>query len=85
LKGDTGAAEEAPGHLHSTLEEVMEMVAINPPAKLVLGHFSARYSAETIDRRIRELCERHAIAFPVHRVLPGKTSFDILSQQPING
>ena len=85
LAGDADTAVEARGNRHSTLEEVMAMVAANSPGALVLGHFSARYSAEVIDRRIRELCGKYGIRFPVHRVLPGATCFDVLAEPPISG
>jgi ribonuclease Z len=84
LQGDADTAVEARGNKHSTLEEVMGMAAASPPGALVLGHFSARYSAEVIDRRIKDLCEKFAIGFPVHRVLPGLARFDILSAAPVN-
>jgi ribonuclease Z len=72
------------GNKHSTLDEVMEMVASIRIGQLILGHFSSRYSPEEIDSAIRALCEKYAIAFPVYRVLPGETVFDILGGEPLN-
>lgn len=72
------------GNLHSTLEEVMEMVAASKIQILILGHFSSRYSAEEIDTRIKNLCDKHAISIPVFRLLPGTVTMDILNQAPIN-
>ncbi|WP_299222996.1 MBL fold metallo-hydrolase [uncultured Aquimarina sp.] len=72
------------GNSHSTLEEVMEMVSQIQIEKLILGHFSSRYSSEQIDRSIKELCDRYAINIPIYRILPGKISRDILNSQPIN-
>jgi ribonuclease Z len=72
------------GNKHSTLDEVMEMVASIRVGQLILGHFSSRYSPEEIDKAIRDRCEKYAIAFPVYRVLPGETVFDILGGQPLN-
>lgn len=69
---------------HSTLEEVMEMVSSIRVGKLILGHFSSRYDHATIDRTIRSYCDKYAINIPVHRVLPGVTVTDILSQPPLN-
>lgn len=74
----------AHGNKHSYLEEVMEMVSRSKVEQLILGHFSARYSAEQIDRRIRELCNRYAINIPVYRVLPGEVANDILKAQAVN-
>jgi ribonuclease Z len=74
----------AHGNKHSYLEEVMEMVSRSHIEQLILGHFSARYSPEQIDRRILELCEKYAINIPVFRVLPGEAHPDILKSKPIN-
>jgi ribonuclease Z len=74
----------AHGNKHSYLEEVMEMISRSKVEQLILGHFSARYSAEQIDRRILELCNRYAINIPVHRVLPGEVSADILKAKSVN-
>ncbi|SEW24470.1 MBL fold metallo-hydrolase [Chitinophaga arvensicola] len=69
---------------HSKLEEVMDMVSHIRVEQLVLGHFSSRYSAEQIDRSIKDLCEKYAINIPVFRLLPGLTVRDILSTTPVN-
>lgn len=69
---------------HSTLEQVMEMVANIKLEKLVLGHFSSRYAPEVIDNRIRELCTHYGITTPVYRILPGVTQYDILNSHPVN-
>jgi ribonuclease Z len=79
-----GGKIHAHGNKHSYLEEVMEMVSGIQIEKLILGHFSSRYSQEQIDTRIKELCNRYAINIPVYRVLPGKAVVDILSSEPIN-
>jgi ribonuclease Z len=64
---------------HSRLEEVLEMVSGIHIEKLILGHFSSRYHAEDIDRRIKELCEHYAINIPVYRILPGETVHDVFN------
>lgn len=69
---------------HSKLEEVMDMVSHIHVEQLVLGHFSSRYSAEQIDRSIKDLCDKYAINIPVFRLLPGLTVKDILSATPVN-
>ena len=73
------------GNKHSTLEEVMEMVSSLHLEKLILGHFSSRYSPEEIDTAIRLQCDHYAINIPVYRVLPGETVVDILAGTPLNG
>lgn len=73
------------GNKHSTLEEVMEMVSSLHLEKLILGHFSSRYSPEEIDTAIRLQCDNYAINIPVYRVLPGETIIDILGGAPLNG
>ena len=77
--------ERSYGNKHSTLEEVMEMVSRLNIGKLILGHFSSRYSGADIDAAIRKLCDKYAINFPVYRVLPGETVFNILGSAPVNG
>ena len=79
-----GVKERNYGNKHSTLDEVMEMVASIRVGSLVLGHFSSRYSPEEIDSAIRDRCDKYAINFPVYRVLPGETVFDILGGEPLN-
>jgi ribonuclease Z len=74
----------AHGNKHSYLEEVLEMVSRSNVEQLILGHFSARYSPEQIDRRIRELCNRYAVNIPVFRVLPGEVANDILNAKSVN-
>ena len=72
------------GNKHSTLEAVMEMVSSIHIEQLVLGHFSSRYSAEEIDRGIKDLCGKYAIDIPVRRILPGETVSDFLNTPPLN-
>ncbi|MDR6565630.1 MBL fold metallo-hydrolase [Chitinophaga sp. CC14] len=69
---------------HSKLEEVMDMVSRIRVKQLILGHFSSRYSAELIDRSIKQLCDKYGISIPVFRLLPGLTVRDILSGTPVN-
>ncbi len=64
---------------HSTLEEVMEMVANSEVKKLILGHFSSRYSAAEIDAKIKELKEKYSVNIPIYRVLPGQFMRNILA------
>lgn len=68
---------------HSYLEEVIEMVSGIHIEKLILGHFSVRYSPEQIDSSIRKLCERFSIKIPVYRVLPGVATVNILGKPPV--
>lgn len=59
---------------HSSLDQVMAMVARSNIQRLILGHFSSRYSPEEIDKAIAREIELHGITIPVHRVLPGETA-----------
>ena len=63
---------------HSYLEEVIEMVSQTNVEKLILGHFSSRYSAEEIDRSIDFYCQKFNLEIPVFRLLPGERVWDIL-------
>lgn len=68
---------------HSSLEEVLEMVANIKVEKLILGHFSLRYSQELIDAEIVRLCKHYGIKIPVHRMKTGKIQKNVLGNQPI--
>ncbi|MEL6866054.1 MAG: MBL fold metallo-hydrolase [Bacteroidota bacterium] len=72
------------GYKHSTLEDVMKMVAESSIGQLILGHFSIRYEAREIDARILKCCKEYGLSIPVYRVLPGECVKDILHQPPIN-
>ncbi|MDJ1469503.1 MBL fold metallo-hydrolase [Xanthocytophaga flava] len=84
LDGEEDAKIRPHSNKHSTLEEVMEMIGSSTIETLILGHFSSRYSAEQIDLRIKQLCEKYAITIPVFRVLPGEISRNILNGVPVN-
>ena len=66
---------------HSSLDQVMAMVAQSNIKTLVLGHFSSRYEFEEIDEAIRRQIELHSIQMPVYRLLPGQTGRDILGNK----
>lgn len=75
---------EAHGNKHSTLYEVLEMVANINVGTLVLSHFSSRYSHPLIDQEIRKLCKKFNIQIPIYRILPGQIHRDLLKEEPIN-
>jgi ribonuclease Z len=64
---------------HSSLDQVMKMVAGSEIKQLILGHFSSRYSHAQIDEAIAREVELHGINIVIRRVLPGVVSADILS------
>ena len=64
---------------HSSLEQVLKMVADSNIKRLILGHFSSRYDNANIDAEIKSGCQKHKIKIPVCRVLPGWKVVDILS------
>lgn len=84
LGGEDNVIESPHQHKHSTLYEVLAMVSEITVSTLILGHFSARYSEQEIDDKIRYYCEKLRIKIPVYRVSPGKTYGDILGQDPVN-
>ncbi len=69
---------------HSSLEEVMEMVANIKVDKLILGHFSSRYYMNEIDEAIKKYTKHFNIKIPVYRIPIGKTQRDILNGKTIN-
>jgi ribonuclease Z len=71
------------GNKHSTLEEVIRSASEIKLERLILGHFSSRYSNEQIDSRIIELCKTYNLKIPVYRVLPGQVTKHIFSEEPV--
>ena len=63
---------------HSSLEQVIAMVARTNIQHLILGHFSSRYDHREIDKAIERQCVFHDIKCAVYRVLPGEIGRDIL-------
>lgn len=72
------------GNKHSSLDEVLKMVADLNVETLILGHFSSRYSGEQINDRIKLLCNEYKIKIPVYSILPGINYRDILKNNPVN-
>lgn len=83
LGGDEDKHIQTHGNKHSRLDEVLDAVSQSGVQKLILGHFSSRYSAVTIDTKIKELCQLFKITIPVYRVLPGETGKNILNTTPV--
>ena len=73
------------GNRHSNLEEVIAMVSNLPVKKLILGHFSSRYSPGQINKRLLDLCDTYKPAAKIYCILPGETVTDILQKSPVNG
>ena len=69
---------------HSSLDQVLKMVADSNIKRLILGHFSSRYDNDDIDKAIRRGCEQFKIEIPVYRVLPGWKVVDILERENLN-
>lgn len=72
------------GNLHSTLPEVMEMVANIQINGLILNHFSPRYSREDIDAQILKWVRYYKLKIPIYRMLPGCIHRNILNMDPLN-
>lgn len=69
---------------HSLLQQVMEMVANINLERLILNHFSSRYSAKEIKDAVLKYCKVYNIKLPVYCILPGKVHHDVLKDEPIN-
>ncbi|MCC6371465.1 MAG: RNAse Z [Bacteroidia bacterium] len=85
LGGPEDANIKTHGNKHSQLNDVIKAVSQIELGKLVLGHFSSRYSHQQIDEAIKKACEEYAIKIPVYRVLPGETVKNILTTNSLNG
>ena len=84
IKGDSDQPVSSHEGKHSMLEDVMKMVSEIEVDKLILAHFSARYSRDQIDKAIRKLAKELKIDIPVFAVYPGELKRNILGQNPIN-
>lgn len=71
------------GEKHSHLQGVLERCSALNLGALVLSHFSTRYDANVIDEQILTYCETYSVPFPVHRILPGKTHWNLLAERPV--
>lgn len=79
LGGEEDNGIQTHGNKHSNLEEVIKAVSEINIERLILGHFSSRYSNEQIDNSIIELCRKYKIQIPVYRMLPGLVTKNIFS------
>lgn len=78
------SAIESRGNKHSYLEDVIKMVSEIYIEKLILNHFSSRYSKEQIDLEVIKLCKKYRLEIPVYIIYPGEIKRDILKSVPIN-
>lgn len=69
---------------HSTIDEVLDMVAEINIGQLILTHFSSRYANEDIEETVRRKLKERNIKLPVFIVYPGEISRDILNGTPVN-
>ena len=83
LQDDPSILDKDRMNKHSFLEDVIKMVADSNIEKLILGHFSSRYSDQEIDLAIKTHCKKYDINIPVYRLLPGKIHRDILSSKGV--
>lgn len=83
LGGEEDKNIQTHGNKHSNLEDVIKSVSEINVERLILGHFSSRYSYEQIDNKIIELCKKYKIQIPVYRLLPGQVTKNIFSEQPL--
>lgn len=75
-KGD--AVEKPHKNKHSTLEEVMEMLSKTKVEKAILGHFSSRYSHDTIIEAVAASKKKFNISIPIYLVLPGEIAKHVI-------
>ena len=68
-KDEIGGAESG-RNLHSSLDEVMEMVAEAKIENLILTHFSSRYSDEEINEAVEREKLRCGVGVPIQIVFP---------------
>ncbi|MEM9723829.1 MAG: MBL fold metallo-hydrolase [Bacteroidota bacterium] len=84
LRRMTHSVSDPRENKHSYLEEVLKMSKEIEVKKLILTHFSTRYSRQEIDNSTRKLIGELGIKFPVYLVYPGEIKRNILETQAIN-
>lgn len=84
LQPENDAAIESKGNKHSRIDEVFKMVSEIEVGKLVLSHFSSRYSKEAIQASIRKMCKNFHIQIPVYAIYPGQIHRDVLKEEALN-
>jgi len=72
------------GKRHANITEVLQMAKEINIEKLILSHFSTRYSKEEIDQTVLEVIKDFKIQIPVHLVYPGEIKRNILASKAIN-
>jgi ribonuclease Z len=82
---EADAGDREGRHLHSSLDKVLRMAAEAKPQRLILNHFSSRYSREEITTAIRSEAAALRLEFPVFAILPGEIARDILAGKPVAG
>jgi ribonuclease Z len=73
------------GHPHSCLEEVLQIALTADVGRLGLYHVSRRYEDEHILSRVREMCGRLGVPFPVSVALPGRVYEDFFARAAWQG
>ena len=73
------------GHPHTCFEEALEAARAAEIGILGLYHISRRYDDDRILARVRELCRKMAIRFPVCVALPGRVYEDFFSHRVWQG
>ncbi len=84
LKNESDSQIESRGNKHSNLEDVLKMVKEIEVGKLILNHFSSRYSKAEIDENVLKLARELRIQIPIYLIYPGEIKRDVLRSIPIN-
>lgn len=84
LRTEMSLPEDIRYSKHTTINEVLSMAKEINIEKLILTHFSTRYSKEEIDSTVKSLIKELGIKIPVYLVYPGKVKRNILATAPIN-
>lgn len=72
------------GNLHSSLDQVLSHIPSLNIKKLILCHFSARYSHQEIKNAVRAGIDQYNISSPVFILSPGDCRSNLLSDLPAN-
>jgi ribonuclease Z len=77
------AGDRTARHQHSVLGDVLRMAAEAQPRRLILNHFSSRYSQMEIASAIQAKAGDWKLSFPIFAIMPGEIARDILARPPV--
>ncbi len=84
LRNEADEKIDVRGKRHANITEVLQMAKEISIDKLILSHFSTRYSKEEIGQTVLDVIKELKVQVPVYLVYPGEIKRNILASKAIN-